>query len=130
MVLSRIEKIGAFCCLAQVEAGLIRRQSRVVFSLTYIQQIQKVPVRQSHFDDQIAGLTPNLFDGDQVWMSDVAKRADRANLLGSGQTFTAGKEFESYGSAVLLHGFPDVPIASPSQQAFQLISGADLFADL
>ena len=130
LMLTDVEEIEAFGRLAQVETGLVRGQSGAKLRLADTQQIQQVAVRQLHFDDQVARLTPDFLDGDQIGMADVTEGANGTDFLGGGQLLTAGKEFQGHQGVVRLLGFPDVAVPSPAQQPPQLVSGANLLADL
>ncbi len=93
MMLAGVEEIETFGRLGQVEASLIRRQRGIVLRFTDFQKIEKISIRQPHLDDEVAGLTPDFFDGDQVGMADVAKGGNGANFFGGGQALSAGKKF-------------------------------------
>jgi len=85
LMLTGVEEIEAFGRLAQVETGLVHGQSGAKLRLADTQQIQQVAVRQLHFDDQVARLTPDFLDSDQIGMADVTEGANGTDFLGGGQ---------------------------------------------
>jgi hypothetical protein len=128
-MLAGIEIVNGGGGLAQEGANVVGRDASLEIVVVDAEQVEQAAVGHFHDDDEEAGAAPNIVHSQEVVVTDLPQRLQRANFLSGGHGAVAGQEFESRGAAVGTGRPPNFAASAAPQKARQAVAGIGLHAE-